>query len=245
MPPACGRPCSRTADPTVRKWKRVDTADGPRFRSALAAHEAGAAEQPRDFDARDARGTRIIFSCRRTRRDHGYADRQFAASAGRHDEAAAARLLPLADRSSGRLRHRGEPQQRTAKPARAGDHRRETSSGTTVAGHRAAGRREVRTHRGRRACLGRRGQRRAAGAGHDARHRPQRARAAARRPSDGRASRRVSVADGAAGVPGAGSHGQDDERHHRRRRDPRRPPPAARSRRRRSVPAGPAAPPSC
>jgi hypothetical protein len=25
----------------VRKWKRVDTADGPRFRSALAAHEAG------------------------------------------------------------------------------------------------------------------------------------------------------------------------------------------------------------
>ena len=25
----------------MRKWKRVDTADGPRFRSALAAHEAG------------------------------------------------------------------------------------------------------------------------------------------------------------------------------------------------------------
>jgi hypothetical protein len=25
----------------VRKWKRVDTPDGPRFRSALAAHEAG------------------------------------------------------------------------------------------------------------------------------------------------------------------------------------------------------------
>ena len=24
----------------MRKWKRVDTADGPRFRSALAAHEA-------------------------------------------------------------------------------------------------------------------------------------------------------------------------------------------------------------
>jgi len=24
----------------VRKWKRVDTADGPRFRSTLAAHEA-------------------------------------------------------------------------------------------------------------------------------------------------------------------------------------------------------------
>jgi hypothetical protein len=40
MPPACGRPCSRTADPDVRKWKRVDTADGPRFRSALASHEA-------------------------------------------------------------------------------------------------------------------------------------------------------------------------------------------------------------
>jgi len=41
MPPACGRPCSRTADPAVRKWKRVEGADGPRFRSALAAHEAG------------------------------------------------------------------------------------------------------------------------------------------------------------------------------------------------------------
>lgn len=25
----------------MRKWKRVETADGPRFRSALAAHEAG------------------------------------------------------------------------------------------------------------------------------------------------------------------------------------------------------------
>ena len=24
----------------MRKWKRVETADGPRFRSALAAHEA-------------------------------------------------------------------------------------------------------------------------------------------------------------------------------------------------------------
>jgi Domain of unknown function (DUF2017) len=40
MPPAFGRPCSRTADREVRKWKRVDTADGPRFRSALASHEA-------------------------------------------------------------------------------------------------------------------------------------------------------------------------------------------------------------
>jgi Domain of unknown function (DUF2017) len=40
MPLACGRPCNRTADRQVRKWKRVDTADGPRFRSALASHEA-------------------------------------------------------------------------------------------------------------------------------------------------------------------------------------------------------------
>ena len=39
---ACGPPCSRTADPVagVRKWKRVETAEGTRFRSALAAHEA-------------------------------------------------------------------------------------------------------------------------------------------------------------------------------------------------------------
>src|SRR4029079_15169279 len=41
MPQACGRRCSKTVDRKVRKWKRVDTADGPRFRSALAAHEAG------------------------------------------------------------------------------------------------------------------------------------------------------------------------------------------------------------
>ena len=46
MRPGCGPPCSRTGDgsedsqDTVRKWKRVETADGPRFRSALAPHEA-------------------------------------------------------------------------------------------------------------------------------------------------------------------------------------------------------------
>ena len=28
----------------MRKWKRVDTAHGPRFRSSLAAHEAGLLE---------------------------------------------------------------------------------------------------------------------------------------------------------------------------------------------------------
>src|SRR4029079_8034027 len=41
MPQACGRRCSKTVDRKVRKWKRVDTADGPGFRSAPAAHEAG------------------------------------------------------------------------------------------------------------------------------------------------------------------------------------------------------------
>src|ERR1700756_173332 len=46
MRPVCGRRCSRIAEirghpgSFVRKWKRVETADGPRFRSALAAHEA-------------------------------------------------------------------------------------------------------------------------------------------------------------------------------------------------------------
>src|SRR6201996_3697571 len=37
MPPGCG-PGATTSD--VRKWKRVETADGARFRSALDAHEA-------------------------------------------------------------------------------------------------------------------------------------------------------------------------------------------------------------
>lgn len=39
-PQGCGRLCSRTAEDTVRKWKRVESPRGPRFRSALAAHEA-------------------------------------------------------------------------------------------------------------------------------------------------------------------------------------------------------------
>ena len=56
---------------------------------------------------------------------------------GRYDEAAAAGLLPSADRSSGGLGYRREPQQRAAQPARARDHRRQTRSGATPAGHRA------------------------------------------------------------------------------------------------------------
>lgn len=44
MRPGCGPPCNRTAEQGragVRKWKRVQTAEGPRFVSALAGHEAG------------------------------------------------------------------------------------------------------------------------------------------------------------------------------------------------------------
>src|SRR5262249_7983735 len=46
MPPDCGRRCSRTGEirgypgSSVRKWKRVETRNGPRFRSSLAPHEA-------------------------------------------------------------------------------------------------------------------------------------------------------------------------------------------------------------
>lgn len=46
MPPVCGRRCSRTGEirgysgSIVRRWKRVETRDGPRFRSSLAPHEA-------------------------------------------------------------------------------------------------------------------------------------------------------------------------------------------------------------
>ena len=46
MPPGYGRRCSRTGEIRghrrfpVRKWKRVETANGPRFRSSLASHEA-------------------------------------------------------------------------------------------------------------------------------------------------------------------------------------------------------------
>src|ERR1700761_2197521 len=46
MPPDCGRRCSRTGEIRglrrfpVRKWKRVETGNGPRYRSSLASHEA-------------------------------------------------------------------------------------------------------------------------------------------------------------------------------------------------------------
>lgn len=40
MPQVCGQRFKRIAEETVRKWKRVQGADGPRFRSALAPHEA-------------------------------------------------------------------------------------------------------------------------------------------------------------------------------------------------------------
>ena len=39
-PQGCGRRCNRTVEDAVRKWKRVDGPGGPRFRSALALHEA-------------------------------------------------------------------------------------------------------------------------------------------------------------------------------------------------------------
>ena len=51
-----GDACSRTAEPgRVRKWKRVETADGPRVPVRLAAHEATLLQQPGELDAGHAR----------------------------------------------------------------------------------------------------------------------------------------------------------------------------------------------
>ena len=86
----------------MRKWKRVDTAEGPRFRSALDAHEAALLHNLVDVDDRHARRTRIILAHRRTRGDHRHEDRQLRAARRRDDAAAAARFLPSRRRRPGR-----------------------------------------------------------------------------------------------------------------------------------------------
>ena len=150
-----------------------------------------------------------LFAHRRTRRTYGDAHRSLESAGRRHDGATASGLLPAAARPSGRLANRRESQQCAAQPARARDHRRQTPCGATAVGHAAsrvaAGSRSPRTTRtaGRRAsttfdlpwapC---------------SRSDPEGPRPPARRASDGRAPRRVSVADGAAGVPGARVDGQ-------------------------------------
>ncbi len=262
MPQACGRPCSRTAEQTdtVRKWKRVDTADGPRFRSALAAHEAALLQSL----------VTSMLGMLEERESSSPADEleeitgMKTGNSQPPQDDTMKRLLPdfyrPQTRPSCRLRHRGEPQQRAAQPARAGDHRRETPSGATVVGHHArtaaASSSSPRTTRtpGRppSTTCGSRWAR----CSTSARTGPTGCPPIIRWP----ATRRVPVADGAAGVSRTWADGQAmsddarcrrrarqtaDERDHRRRRHPRRPTPSTRCRRRRSVRAGPAAPPSC
>ena len=110
----------------MRKWKRVDTADGPRFRSALAAHEAALLSSL----------VTSMLGMLEERESSSPADEleeitgmQTGNSRPPQDDTMK-RLLPdfyrPQTRSPGRVRHRGEPQQRAAQPARAGDHRRET-----------------------------------------------------------------------------------------------------------------------
>ena len=110
----------------MRKWKRVDTADGPRFRSSLASHEAALLESL----------VSSMVAMLEERESSSPADEleeitglKTGNSRPPEDETMK-RLLPDFFRSqnehpagSGSNR---EPEQRVAQSARAGDHRRQT-----------------------------------------------------------------------------------------------------------------------
>jgi len=66
----------------VRKWKRVDTADGPRFRSALASHEASLLESLVMSMLGMLEERESSAPADELEELHGDAHRQFAASAG-------------------------------------------------------------------------------------------------------------------------------------------------------------------
>ena len=107
-----------------------------------------------------------------------------------------------------RVGYRREPQQRSAQL-----HEPEIiaakPSGATGAGHRAQRRRPIRADHRRCACLGGCGQRRRPALGTMLDIGPEGSGRGASRPSDGGPFRRVPVADGAAGVSGPGSDGQE------------------------------------
>ena len=159
----------------MRKWKRVDTADGPRFRSALAAHEAALLQSL----------VTSMLGMLDERESSSPADEleeitgMKTGNSQPPQDDTMKRLLPdffrpqtdhpagsgTAESLNSALRSLHEPEIIDAK-REAAQRLLDTLPG---------GRRQVRAHRGRRARLGGRGQRRAARAGHDARHRPGRA----------------------------------------------------------------------
>ena len=198
-------------DSAVRKWKRVETANGPRFRSALAAHEAALLKNLVRRDDRLARRARIFLAVRRTRGDHRYQDREYRTPARTRRCAGCCRIStsPTTTTRSER-RYLRQPQRRAAQSARAGDHRRQTRCGTAVIGHGSGRRRPVRADRGRRERLDRGGQRHSADAGRHARDRAGGPGSPAGRPSAGRRTRRLPMADRPAGIPGPGADGPDD-----------------------------------
>ena len=192
----------------MRKWKRVETADGPRFRSSLAPHEAALLHNLVDVDDRLARRTRILFARRRTRRDHRDQDRQFGTPEDRHDAAAAARFLPPQTDT------RPDPGRAEASTPRCAACTSRRSSTPNVLRHNscwtpfrqaADGSSSPRTTPTpglpRSTTFGWRWARMLE-IGPDG---PERL---PDRPSDGRPPRRLPVADRAAGVPGAGADGQ-------------------------------------
>ncbi len=187
MPPVCGRPCSRTAD-GVRKWKRVDTAEGPRFRSALAPpHEAALLKNM-------VASVQGMLDEREAATPSDPLEQITGIRAGNPqppDDTTMRRLLPdffkppqrdhpagsaAAESLNGALRSLHEPDIIDAK---------KVCSATSFFGHPSGWWGPVRDHRRRRQRLGLRRERRPVGAGRDARDRPGGSRPSADRPSAG------------------------------------------------------------
>ncbi|EUA50013.1 hypothetical protein I552_0942 [Mycobacterium xenopi 3993] len=165
----------------MRKWKRVETADGPRFRSALAPHEAAL--------LKSLVGSLIdMLDQRESSAPPDELEQITGMRTGNSrppDDATLRRLLPdfhrpddddphAAESLNAALRSLHEPEIIDAKRVAANNYW--TRFQTTGS---------VRVDRAGRQCLDRGRQRHPAGAGHHARHQPGRAGAPAGRPSAG------------------------------------------------------------
>ena len=168
----------------VRKWKRVETADGRPFSVRSGRARGGAAEEPGRLDDRTARGTRIVFAADELEQITGMK----TGNSEPPDNATLRRLLPdfskpdddraaeTADSLNAALRSLHEPAIIDAKRVAA----QQLLDTLPDDGGK------LRADRGRRERLDRGGQRPAPGPGHHARHPPGRPRSPARRPSAGR-----------------------------------------------------------
>ena len=118
----------------MRKWKRVETADGPRFRSALDSHEAALLKNLVDsmiglLDERESSSPTDELE-QITGMKTGNSERP--------DNATLQRLLPdFSKPDDAATDVTREPECRSAQPARARNHRGQTRCSTTAIGYSA------------------------------------------------------------------------------------------------------------